>query len=535
MTDFDLHYQIENSIFQEHHKRRLRCVSNHEAYPRRTLEEATRLDILYEPEVRLVKPEGGFQFEANIDEVKIQCISDGNPKPNVFWRKAGGESILRLGQTLDFLPVREGDGGSYFCWAKNEIGTSDELSVTFDVLYAPRKVLTLPKKRIDLDAGQPAKFQCEAEANPQPKLEWLQKFPEDQGGQVFSRGQGKTLLLSNVTYEMEGKWACVATTTIKGRVRKMTSEPIDVEVVGKPQVLYYKTDAKQDFAMHSDASILVTFCSDPKPRSLVWQWGSLRLIQGQTRGRFKASEVLPDPDRKDCYQATLSITDVISSDSRTYFVTIGNDRGETRYDVNVRAVDPVPMVALVGVIATALTLVLFIIFCVAYTFKSKKCCFKHKGPAFERDTNFRIYPNEHYIAERLPAPPQVPVKDQPLGIPVYSIARPKSIQKDHRYSPTGTEHHTIDGLRTRRTSEPTYPLPPRSQFALGFRPSGFGTNLRKTPQNLPIISSSNGALNFAEAIDNERETFQNQLKANTNILLDGNSTYGPRVTDRADV
>ena len=253
--------------------RRLRCVSKHEAYPRRALEEATRLDILYEPEVRLVKPEGGFQFEANIDEVKIHCVSDGNPKPNVFWRKAGGESILRLGETLDFLPVREGDGGSYFCWAKNEIGTSDELSVTFDVLYAPRKVLTRPDKRIDLDAGRPAKFQCEAEANPQPKLEWLQKFPEDQGGQVFSRGQGKTLLLSNVTYEMEGKWACVATTTIKGRVRKMTSDPIDVEVVGKPQVLFYKTDQRQDFAMHSDAEVLVTFCSDPKPRSLVWQWG----------------------------------------------------------------------------------------------------------------------------------------------------------------------------------------------------------------------------------------------------------------------
>ena len=139
---------------QEHHKRRLRCVSNHEAYPRRVLEEATRLDILYEPEVRLVKPEGGFQFEANVDEVKIRCIADGNPKPNVFWRKAGGESILRLGETLDFIPVREGNGGSYFCWAKNDIGTSDELSVTFDVLYAPRKVLTRPEKSIDLDAGK---------------------------------------------------------------------------------------------------------------------------------------------------------------------------------------------------------------------------------------------------------------------------------------------------------------------------------------------------------------------------------------------
>ena len=96
------------------------------------------------------------------------------------------------------------------------------------------------------------------------------------------------------------------------------------------------------------------------------------------------------------------------------------------------------MVALVGVIATALSLILFIVFCVAYTFKTKKCCFKHKGgPAFERDTNFRIYPNDHYIAERLP-PPQTMMelnlpKEQPLGIPIYSTARPKA-QKEAKYS-----------------------------------------------------------------------------------------------------
>ncbi len=60
----------------------------------------------------------------------------------------------------------------------------------------------------------------------------------------------------------------------------MTSDPIAVEVVGKPQVLGFKTEAKQDFALHSEAVVKAAFCSDPKPRSLMWQWGSLRLIEG---------------------------------------------------------------------------------------------------------------------------------------------------------------------------------------------------------------------------------------------------------------
>ena len=43
----------------------------------------------------LEKPEGGFEFEANVDEIQLCCAADGNPAPNIFWRKAGGESILR--------------------------------------------------------------------------------------------------------------------------------------------------------------------------------------------------------------------------------------------------------------------------------------------------------------------------------------------------------------------------------------------------------------------------------------------------------
>ena len=68
---------------------------------------------------------------------------------------------------------------------------------------------------------------------------------------------------------------------VLGRERKITSEPIKVEVVGKPQVLPFKANFKQDFPLHSDAVIKASFCSDPKPRNLKWQWGSLLLTGGK--------------------------------------------------------------------------------------------------------------------------------------------------------------------------------------------------------------------------------------------------------------
>ena len=90
---------------------------------------------------------------------------------------------------------------------------------------------------------------------------------------------------------------------------------------------------------------------------------------------------------------------------------------------------------------------------------------------------------------------------------------------------------------------------PRSQFALGsngngaFRASGFGTNLRKTPQNIDLSPSTSGSPIFSDQMQqltksngtsNDR-LFQSQLKPNTNILLVGESQYYPRTTDRADV
>ena len=115
--------------------------------------------------------------------------------------------------------------------AKNEVGSSDELSVTFDVLYRPKKVNISPKRLIDLDVGSSAEFKCDSEANPPAQFQWIQKLSEENillkpkrgssgnknnNGRMISRGLGKTMLLQNVTYENEGKWICVATNSIKG-------------------------------------------------------------------------------------------------------------------------------------------------------------------------------------------------------------------------------------------------------------------------------------------------------------------------------
>ena len=74
-----------------------------------------------------------------------------------------------------FDPVRQGDGGTYFCMARNSVGSSDELSIAFEVLYEPRNLRTDPSRVLDINVGDKTTFECSAVGNPMPKFEWLQK------------------------------------------------------------------------------------------------------------------------------------------------------------------------------------------------------------------------------------------------------------------------------------------------------------------------------------------------------------------------
>ena len=80
---------------QENNGKELKCLALHDAYSRKSRERTTTLDIFYAPIVRLERKEGENEFEANVDSVHIKCMADANPKPDVIWRKAGGESLHR--------------------------------------------------------------------------------------------------------------------------------------------------------------------------------------------------------------------------------------------------------------------------------------------------------------------------------------------------------------------------------------------------------------------------------------------------------
>ena len=135
-------------------------------------------------------------------------------------------NLYSLGEDLIFRPVRKGDGGTYYCLAKNEVGSSDELSTTFEVLFPPINIYTEPRRFANLTIGDRKHFECSAEGYPKPTFEWLQTvFEKDyvhgsnRGKRkeiLYSRGKARIIGLPKISYENEGTWMCVATNLIKG-------------------------------------------------------------------------------------------------------------------------------------------------------------------------------------------------------------------------------------------------------------------------------------------------------------------------------
>jgi len=171
--------EVRTTFAKEQNGRQLRCSALHDAFAGRSRTASATLDVLFPPSLRLERGRGLHQLEADVDSVRVKCTADGNPKPRVRWRKAGADTFFRNREELVFDPVRQSDGGTYSCAARNDEGSSTgEVSVTFDVLYEPRNVRTEPAKALRAEVGERASVECFAHANPQPRFQWVKRVRE---------------------------------------------------------------------------------------------------------------------------------------------------------------------------------------------------------------------------------------------------------------------------------------------------------------------------------------------------------------------
>ncbi|XP_072156592.1 irregular chiasm C-roughest protein isoform X2 [Bemisia tabaci] len=373
---------LETSVEKIQHGRILRCVAIHESYPAKSQSIEVRLDVTYPPEVRLTGTPT-TDIEEGKDVVALRCITDANPPATVQWRRSNGD-IRSTEESFRLAPVNRKDSGVYTCQASNNVGTSQPLTVSLDVKYAPSIREVGPDKVVTAPLFSPVRFNCEADGNPLPSYQWLQRLPTitpTSDETVYVRGSEAQLYVNNVTYDHQGDYVCRVTNSIGGSERSVQSQAISVQVVGAPQVVRNIGGREVVARRGEDALLKLVVCADPRPRRAAWHWGSLQLEAGAGQGRYQAENLIQDT-REDCYEARFHVREVSPEDSRNYYLEVHNDRGTDRHSVRLAVrgsyAEPLTMVTLLSVTAAAFLVLLVAALVLFYIIRTEKCCFGNK-------------------------------------------------------------------------------------------------------------------------------------------------------------
>ena len=337
-------------------------------------------------------------MEENKDPATLRCVADSNPPSTILWRKEGLDGIFSPDPEIDFSPVTKHTSGLYSCTAENALGMSKQAFVELDVKCKyyqrgregpPKEVSSVmeeiricasvfplpigsfsdgkmstfrgseiplmhqslfyplfitdapsilnvgPSPTIEAVKGKSVTLTCEAEGNPEPNYQWLQKLPSQE---VLIRGYEKHLFIRNVSYEHQGDFVCKAMNSINGETRSVQSEPIGVNVSGAPQVMKYSTNHEVRVQNGADAALEVFFCADPVPKA-AWDLGdaagvgnSIVLATGTGHGRFVVES--KKSERDNCYVSTLKINGAHPSDSHGYQVRLSNSHGSDTHIIH---------------------------------------------------------------------------------------------------------------------------------------------------------------------------------------------------------
>ena len=202
---------------------------------------------------------------------------------------------------------------------------------------SPRIVNVGPSKIVSATMYNKTTLTCDAEGNPPPQYQWLQKLPTQE---VLIRSYTKDLVIQNVTYAYQGEFVCKAVNIINGQKRPVQSEPIKLEVSGAPQVIRHHSEKSVVVSIGDEAVLEVPFCANPRSNQ-TWHLGDMEdpasantiiLAAGTGHGRFHAESakayVLNSNKKRDhCYISTLRIKGAHPTDSRVYKLLLSNAHG----------------------------------------------------------------------------------------------------------------------------------------------------------------------------------------------------------------
>ncbi|KAK9877171.1 hypothetical protein WA026_016919 [Henosepilachna vigintioctopunctata] len=265
---------------------------------------------------------------------KFECRVDGEPAPDVLWRREDGKMPVGRARILDdrslsIDDVQMTDEGIYICNAQNVVGS---ISAKASLVVNSPPVFT--EKPLDQKVGLNGvvEFQCAASGNPPPSVFWHKEgsqqlmFPDTSYGHMHVNAHG-TLRIQGVQREDTGYLVCsalsVAGSTSIRAFLQVTS------VADLPPPIIQLGPSNQTLPLHSMVTLHCKALS-PEGDQPKMRW----LKDGKVLGVDKLPERYTISNT-----GTLDIDDLRLEDSGLYTCSAASESGESSWSAFLSVVE----------------------------------------------------------------------------------------------------------------------------------------------------------------------------------------------------
>nr|XP_019942553.1 PREDICTED: neural cell adhesion molecule L1-like protein isoform X7 [Paralichthys olivaceus] len=320
------------------------------AFPRiRTIVQKTAMSVIVKTKKSDMSPEAGELSNAILDrrpslltpsgvrsetqlvkgeDLKLECIAEGFPTPQVEWVKIGHQLPVRAklenhGKLLIVPTVEQEDSGKYMCKAKNPLGETIHY-FTVRVEEPPEWVFE-PESQLSM-IGSEVLIKCSASGTPQPTITWrVNGVPLQNAPAANRKTLDDTIILHNAKESDSAVYQCEAS----NRHGSLLSNA-NIMIMNLPPMILTKEGEDYSAVQGNGVMMHCRVFSSP-PSTITWS-------------RDDSSESVEGPRLSVHDNGSLEIYSVEKDDMGQYTCLAKNTEGTSAIDAMLYVKDPTSIV-----------------------------------------------------------------------------------------------------------------------------------------------------------------------------------------------